>query len=172
MPHSSSLTHGYISKRTENICPHKSLHINVHSHIIHNSQNVETTQMSINNWMQSLYTVNYYSVIKVNEMLIHATRWMDIKKHYAKWKKTEHRTSDAFALRRWRRILRIPWTARGSNRSILKKSSLNIHWKDWCWSWSSNNLATWCKQLTQWKRPWCWERLKAKGEEGNREWEG
>ena len=39
-----------------------------------------------------------------------------------------------------------------------------IHWKDWCWSWSSNTLATWCKELTLWKRPWCWERLKAGGE--------
>ena len=38
--------------------------------------------------------------------------------------------------------------------------------------WSSNNLATWCEQLTQWKRPWCWERLKAKGEEGSRGWDG
>ena len=27
----------------------------------------------------------------------------------------------------------------------------------WCWSWSSNTLATWCKELTHWKRPWCWE---------------
>ena len=44
--------------------------------------------------------------------------------------------------------------------------SWNIHWKDWCWSWSSNTLATWCEELTHWKRPWCWERLKA-GEEGD-----
>ena len=28
------------------------------------------------------------------------------------------------------------------------------HWKDWCWSWSSNTLATWCEELTSWKRPW------------------
>ena len=41
---------------------------------------------------------------------------------------------------------KIPWTAR-SNQSILKKSTLNIHWKDWCWSWSSNALATWCDSL-------------------------
>ena len=34
--------------------------------------------------------------------------------------------------------------------------------KDWCWS--SNALATWCEELTHWKRPWCWERLKAGGE--------
>ena len=36
--------------------------------------------------------------------------------------------------------------------------------KDWCWSWNSNTLATWCKELTHLKRPWCWERLKAGGE--------
>ena len=53
-----------------------------------------------------------------------------------------------------------------------RKSVLNIHWKDWCWSWSSNTLATWCGELTHWKRPWCWERLKAGGEGGDREWVG
>ena len=46
-------------------------------------------------------------------------------------------------------------------------STLNIRWKDWCWSWSSNTLATWCKEPTHWKRPWCWERLKAGGEGDN-----
>ena len=50
--------------------------------------------------------------------------------------------------------------------------SLNIHWKDWRWSWNSSTLAIWCKELTHWKRPWCWERLKA-GEEGDdRRWDG
>ena len=46
-----------------------------------------------------------------------------------------------------------------------------IHWKDLGWSWNSNTLATWCKELTHWKRPWCWERLSAGGEEGNRGWD-
>ena len=50
--------------------------------------------------------------------------------------------------------------------------NLNIHLKDWCWSWSSNTLSTWCEELTQWKRPWCWERLKAGGEGDNRGWDG
>ena len=45
-------------------------------------------------------------------------------------KKAEHQRIDAFELWCWRRILRVPWTARGSNQSILKKSVLNIHWKD------------------------------------------
>ena len=128
----------------------------------------------------------------------------------------------------WRRLLsplksqddflRVPWTARRSNQSILKEispeysfhfhalekemathssvlawkipgtgepvaavygvaqsqtrlkwlSSSSIHWKDWCWSWNSNTLATWCKELFHWKRPWCCERLKAWGEGNNR----
>ena len=59
------------------------------------------------------------------------------------------------------------------SRQRLRKSVLNIHWKDWCWSWSSNTLATWCGELTHWKSPWCWERLKAGGEGGDREeWVG
>ena len=52
------------------------------------------------------------------------------------------------------------------------KSVLNIHWKDWCWSWISNTLATWCEELTHLKRHWCWEWLKV-GEEGDdRGWDG
>ena len=48
-----------------------------------------------------------------------------------------------------------------------RKSTLNTHWKDWCWSWSSNTLATWCEELSNWKRPWCWGRLKAWEEESS-----
>ena len=49
---------------------------------------------------------------------------------------------------------------------------MSIHWKDWCWSWNSNTLATWCKELTHLKRPWCWERLKAGGERDDKGWDG
>ena len=52
------------------------------------------------------------------------------------------------------------------------KSMLNIHWKDWCWSWNSNSLATWCEEPIHWKRPWCWERLKAGGERYYKGWDG
>ena len=40
------------------------------------------------------------------------------------------------------------------------------------WSWNSNTLATWCKELTHWKRPWCWESLRVGGEGDDREWDG
>ena len=51
-----------------------------------------------------------------------------------------------------------------------RRPVLGVHWKD-CWSWNSNTLATWCEELTHWKRPWCWERLRA-GEGDKRGWDG
>ena len=45
-------------------------------------------------------------------------------------KKAEHRRIDAFELQYWRRLLRVPWTARRSHHSILKEISLGVHFKD------------------------------------------
>ena len=87
-------------------------------------------------------------------------------------KKAEHRRTDASEPWCWRRLLRVPWTARRSNQSILNRSVLRIHWKDWCWSWNSNTLATWWEELTHLKRPWCWKRLRAGGKGDNRGWDG
>ena len=87
-------------------------------------------------------------------------------------KKAEHWRIDAFELWCWRRLLRILRTTRRFNQSILKEISPEYSWKDWCWSWNSNTLATWCKGLTHLKRPWCWERLRAGGEEEDRGWDG
>ena len=52
-----------------------------------------------------------------------------------------------------------------------RRSVLGVHWKDWCWSWNSNILATSCNELTHWKRPWCWEGLGAVGEGDDRGWD-
>ena len=83
-------------------------------------------------------------------------------------KKAEGRRIDAFEMWCWRRLLRVPWTARTSNQFILKKSVVNIHWTDWCWSWSSNTLATWCEELTHLNRP-C---LQAGRRGDDRGWDG
>ena len=64
-----------------------------------------------------------------------------------------------FKLWCWRRLLRVPWTANRSNQSILKEISPDVLWKDWCYSWNCSTLATSCKELTHWKRIWCWEGL-------------
>ena len=87
-------------------------------------------------------------------------------------KKAECQRIDAFELWCWRRLLRVPWTVRRSNQSILKESVLVVHWKDWCWSWNSNTLATSCEELTHWKRLWRWEGLGAGGEGEDRGWDG
>ena len=87
-------------------------------------------------------------------------------------KKAECQRIDAFELWCWRRLLRVPWTARRSNQSILKEISPEYSLERQCWSWNSNILPTWCEELIHLKRPWCWERLKAGGEGDDRGWNG
>ena len=82
-------------------------------------------------------------------------------------KKAEHRRADAFKLCSWRRLLRVPWTARRLKQSILKEINPE---------YSLEGLmlleATWVEESTHWKRPWGWERLRAKGEGDDRGWDG
>ena len=87
-------------------------------------------------------------------------------------KKAERQRIDAFELWCWRRLLRVLWTARRSNQSILKEISPAYSLEGLMLSWNSNTLATWCEELIHLKRPWCWERLKAGGEGDDRGWDG
>ena len=85
-------------------------------------------------------------------------------------KKAERQNIDAFELWCWRRLLRVSWNER-SNQSILKEfhseCSLEVLMLK-----MKLSLATSCKELTHWKRPWCWAGLKV-GEDGdNRGWDG
>ena len=70
------------------------------------------------------------------------------------------------------KTLESPLDCKEIQQYILKEISPEYHWKDWCWSWNSNTLATWWEELTHWKRPWCWERLKVGGEGIDRAWDG
>ena len=87
-------------------------------------------------------------------------------------KNTEHQRIDAFKLWCWRKLLRVPWTARRSNQSILKKINPEYSLEGLMLKLNSNTLGTWCKEPTHWKRPWCWERLRARGEASDRGWDG
>ena len=82
-------------------------------------------------------------------------------------KKAECWRIDAFELWCWRRLLRVPWTTRRSNQSILKEIS-----PEYSLEGNSNTLATLCEELTHLKMSWCWERLKAGGEGDDRGWDG
>ena len=86
-------------------------------------------------------------------------------------KKAECWRTDAFELWCWRRVLRVPWTSRRSNQSMLKEINPDIHWKDML-TLKLQTFVTWCEELTHWKRPWCWERLRAREEGGNGRWDG
>ena len=80
----------------------------------------------------------------------------------------------------WRRLLRVPWTARRLNQSILKEISpeyslevLMLKLKLQYFSFkSSKSFSFRGEELANWKRPWCWERLKAGGEGDHRGWDG
>ena len=67
-------------------------------------------------------------------------------------KKAEHRRIDAFELWCWRRLLKVPWTARRSNQTILKISP-GCSLEGLLLKLKSNILATSCEELTHWKRP-------------------
>ena len=77
-----------------------------------------------------------------------------------------------FELWFWRRLLRVPWTARRSNQSILKEIRPGISLEGMMLKLKLQYLATSCEELTHWKRLWCWEGLGAGGEGDNRGWDG
>ena len=77
-------------------------------------------------------------------------------------KKDENQRIDAFEL----------WTARRSNQPTLKEIYPEYSLEGLMLSRRSSTLVTWCKELTLWKRSWCWERLRAGKEGGNRGWGG
>ena len=86
-------------------------------------------------------------------------------------KKAERQWIDAFELWCWKRLLRVPWTERRSNQSILKEISPEYSLERLMLKLKLQLWATWCEELTHWKRPWCWERLKAGGEGDDRGWD-
>ena len=78
----------------------------------------------------------------------------------------------AFELWCWWRLFRVPWTARRSNQSILKEIGPEYSLEGLMLKLKFQYLATWCEEVTHWKRPWCWERLKAGGEGDDPGWDG
>ena len=87
-------------------------------------------------------------------------------------KKAEHQRIDAFKLWCWR-TLESPLDCKEIQPVHPKGNQFWIFiGKTNSWSWSYNTLATWCEELTHWKRPWCWERLRADGEGDDWGWDG
>ena len=87
-------------------------------------------------------------------------------------KKAEHPRKDAFELWWWRRLLRVPWTARRPNQSIQKEISPEYSLEGLMLKLKLQYLGHLLQRAAHLKRPWCWERLKAGGEGDNRGWDG
>ena len=98
----------------------------------------------------------------------HMQMWkLDKKK-----KKAESWRIDAFKVWCWRRLLRVPWTAKSSNQSILKEISPKYSLEGLILKLKLQYFGTWWEKPSHWKRPWYWERMKAGGEGGHRGWDG
>ena len=87
-------------------------------------------------------------------------------------KKAEHRRIDAFELWCWRRLLRVPWTARRSNQSILKEISPGCSLEGTMLKLKPQYFGHLMEELTHCKRLLCWEGLGAGGEGDDRGWDG
>ena len=87
-------------------------------------------------------------------------------------KKTERWRIDAFELWCWRRLLRVPWTARRANQSILKEISPEYSLKGLMLKLKLQYFVDLMWRTDSWKRPWCWERFKVGGKGDNRGWDG
>ena len=86
-------------------------------------------------------------------------------------KKAECWRIDAFELFCWRRLLRVPWTARRSNQSILKEINPQYSLEGLMLKLKFQYFGYQCAELTHWKRHWCWERLRAGREGDDRGWD-
>ena len=83
-------------------------------------------------------------------------------------KKAECWRIDTFELWYWRRLLRVSWTARRSNQSVLKEINPKYSFEGLMLKLKLQHFS----HLMHRKRPWCWERLKAGGEGDDRGWDG
>ena len=106
--------------------------------------------------------------------LVKAMVFPVVKYGYESWtvKKAECWRIDVFELWCWRRSLRVPWAAKRSNQCILKEISPGISLEGMMLKLKLRTLATSCKELTHWKRLWCWDRLGTGGEGDDRGWDG
>ena len=87
-------------------------------------------------------------------------------------KKAEHQRIDAFELCCWRRLLRVPWTARRSNQSILKEISSGISLQGMMLKLKLQYFGHLMGRIDSFEKTWCWERLRTGGEGDDRWWDG
>ena len=125
--------------------------------------------------------INVDSMLKIRDItlstkvhLVKATVFLVVIYGCESWtiKKSEHWRMDAFELWNWTRFLRIPWTARRCNQSIIKEISPEYSLEGLMLKLKLQFFGHLTRRMTHLKTPWCWERLKAGGEGDDRGWDG
>ena len=88
-------------------------------------------------------------------------------------RRSQHSRNDSSEVWCWRRLLKVPWTARRSSQSILNEINPEYSLEGLMLKLKLQYFGqyTWYEELSLWRRPWRWERLRA-GEVGNRGWDG
>ena len=87
-------------------------------------------------------------------------------------KKAVCRRIDAFELWCWRRLLRVPGQQGDQTSPSQRKPTLNIHWQDWCWSWSSNTLDTWIWRANSLEKTLMLGKIEGRRKGEDRGWDG
>ena len=141
----------YTSRNWKPTCTQKNLYMKIRSSVTDNSPKVERNEMLNNRWMNKQNMVCPYDGILLS-----------------------HEKEVWHVLQSWWTLKTLCSMEEANVRDHILYYSVSIkcHGKDWCWSWSSNTLVISCEELAHWKRPWCWERLKAGGEGDDRGWDG
>ena len=107
----------------------------------------------------------------ISESFVSSGSCVRVVNRFTCWaiKKFEGWRIDAFKLWCWRRHLRVLWTVCKEIKPVNPKGN-----QPWIFTEKTDTEAkapiylTWCEEPTHWKRPWCWERLMARGEVGDR----
>ena len=106
--------------------------------------------------------------------LVKATVFPVVMYGYESWtiKKAECQRIDAFELWYWRRLLRVPWTARRSNLSILKEISPGCSLEGLMLKLKLQYFGHLIRRTDSFEKTSCWERMKVGGEANNKGWDG
>ena len=106
--------------------------------------------------------------------LVKAMVFLVVMYGYESWtlKKAEHRRIDAFELWCWRRLLRVPWTARRSNQSILKETSPGCSLEGLILKLKLQYFDHLMRRADSFEKTLMLGKIESKGEGGDREQDG
>ena len=125
-------------------------------------------------WYEIIYIIVTSIPLKTKICIVKAMIFPLVMWGRESWtiKKAERQRTDVFKLWCWRRPLRVPWTAKGSNQSILKEINPEYSLEGLMLKLKLQYFGHLMGRADSLERPWCWERLKAGGEGDDRGWDG